>query len=185
MIKESTISYVAEYGLENLTTKKVAVSMGISEGTIFNNFPSKKVLLSECLYYIDAQIDEVLKSVSFRGLNPAKMVRHLWFSYFNYLITHGTYAKFYLSYRQSSYYNSDVISGQDQSYSFFVTLIQKNIRYFGFNPDFYWVFIIETSLNFAVRIVDGDLPGTPRDIERIYCLISHGFIGNLKLGKKE
>ena len=49
-IIEATILYVANNGLENVTTKKVALDMGISEGTIFNNFASKKALLEACLF---------------------------------------------------------------------------------------------------------------------------------------
>lgn len=185
MIKEATIAYVAEYGLENLTTKKVALSMNISEGTIFNNFSNKKELLKECLYYIDIQIDQIFKNIPFHGLNISKTIRELWFSYFNYLVAHGSYAKFYLQYRQSSYYTDEVIAGQDQTYSFFVSFIHKNAHRFGFNPDIYWVFIIETTLNFAVRVVDGQLPGDPKSMNHFYGLLSHGFIGNMKIGKKE
>lgn len=185
MIKEATIHYVATYGLENTTTKKVAMSMGISEGTIFHNFPSKAVLFSECLYYIDNQIDPLLKVSPGELLHPSHAIHDLWLRYFTFLIEHGHYAKYYRQYRQSSYYNADVIAGQYPSYSFFVKLIHQNSHFFKFNHDFYWVFIIETTLNFAVRIVDGDLPGTPEDIERIYGLISHGIIGNMSFKKKE
>lgn len=180
MIKEATISYVAAYGLENVTTKKVATAMGISEGTIFNNFPSKKILLVECLYHIDNQIDAVFHDVPFHGINLAKNINHIWHAYFEYLVTHGDYARFYRQFRQSSYYDASVIAGQDKSFSFFTSLISKNVHRFGFNPDFYWTYIIETTLNFAIRVVDGTLPGTPKDVERIYGLICYGFIGNLK-----
>lgn len=185
MIKEATINYVAAYGLENVTTKKVALSMGISEGTIFNNFPNKKALLAECLYYIDSQIDAALRAVEFSGINISKNIRHMWYAYFNYFVEHWTYAKFYRQFRQSSYYDSEVTTGQEQSFSFFSVFIRKNAALFGFNPDFYWTFLIETTLNFAVRVAEGSLPGTPKDIERIYRLITHGFIGNLKLGRKD
>lgn len=183
-IQEATITYVAEYGLENVTTKKVALSLGISEGTIFYHFPNKKALLTACLYYIDSQIDQALKTVPFRGLNISKNIRNMWYTYFSYLVTHSSYTKFYRQFRQSSYYSREVMAGQNQSFSFFVKVIQKNAQYFGFNPEFYWVFIIETTLTFAIRVADGDLPGTPKDIDRIYSLISHGFIGNLDIKKR-
>lgn len=185
MIMEATIHYVAAYGLETTTTKKIATSMGISEGTIFNNFPNKPTLFSECLYYIDKQIDPLLKLTPMELLHPSQAIHDLWFRYFNFLLEHGDYAKYYRQYRQSSYYDANVVAGQDSSYSLFVKLIHQNSHFFKFNPDFYWVFIIETTLNFAVRIIDGNLPGTPKDIERIYGLISHGFIGNMHFGKKE
>lgn len=176
MIKEATITYVAEHGLENLTTKKIALSMNISEGTIFNNFSSKKELLAECLYYIDRKIDQIFESIPFHGLNVSKTIRELWFSYFDFLVAHGSYAKFYRQYRQSSYYTEEVITGQDDSYSFFITVIQKNAHIFGFNPDIYWVFIIETTLNFAIRVADGQFPGDRKTAECFYKLITHGIL---------
>lgn len=183
MIIEATIKYGAEYGLENVTTKKIAVSMSISEGTIFNKFPTKSALLVECLYYIDAKLDAVIKTVPSHGLHITKTVHDIWIVYFNYLVSHRHYAKFYCQFRQSSYYTLEVIKGQNQSFSSFHKLIQRNIQYFGFNTDFYWTFIIETTLSFAIHVADGQLPGTPKDIERIYGLISYGFIGNLKIIK--
>lgn len=184
MIKEAAIACVATYGLENTTTKKVATSIGISEGTIFNYFSSKKQLLSECLYYVDAQIDAALKTVPFHGLNISKAVRDLWFSYFHYMLDNSTYAKFYLRYRQSSYYDEEVMLGQHQSFSFFGAFAKKNVHFFRFQHDFYWLYIIETTLTFAVRVSDGVIPGEPEDIEHIYKLIAHGFIGNLKPGRR-
>lgn len=179
-IIEATINYVAEHSLENVTTKKIATNLGISEGSIFNYFPSKKALLTSCLNYIDSKIDGVLKSAPFQGLSIKKNLKGMWMCYFLFLIENGNYSKFYRQFRQSSYYDADVIHGQDSSYSFFTKIIQKNIHLLGFNPDFYWVYIIETTLNFAIRIVDGELPGEPKDIERIYNLMSHGFVGIVK-----
>ena len=180
-IIEATILYVANNGLENVTTKKVALDMGISEGTIFNNFASKKALLEACLFYIDRQVDAVLKGISFKEIHITKIIRKMWFAYFYYFVEHWPYAKFYCQFRQSSYYDEEVMDGQGKSFSFFSKFLKQNAHRFGFCPDFYWVFIIETTLNFAVRVANGTLSGTPEDVERIYGLISHGFLGSLKL----
>lgn len=185
MIKEATILYVSEYGLENVTTKKVALSMGISEGSIFHNFPNKKALLTECLCHIDRQIDEVLKTVPINGLKITKTIRNLWFAYFDYLTRHKSYAKFYRQFRQSSYYTDEVKELQSQSFTFFSRFLKNHAKYFGFDPNFYWVFLLETTLNFAVHVADGELPGTPRDVERIYRLVSHGFLGSLNFMRKD
>lgn len=68
-IIEATILLVAQNGLENVSTRKVAEQMGIAEGSIFNYFPTKRNLMVICLNYIDNEIDITLKSVSFQGLN--------------------------------------------------------------------------------------------------------------------
>lgn len=180
MIINATIDYVAQNSLENVTTKKIAVNLHISEGSIFNYFPNKTTLLVSCFNYIDTKIDGALKSLPFQGLSIKKNIKGMWMYYFNFLVENGNYTKFYRQFRQSSYYNEDVINGQTESFSFFTKIIKNNIHLLGFNANFYWVYIIETSLNFAIRIVDGELPGEPEDIERIYKLMAHGFVGIIK-----
>ncbi len=182
---EATISYVANYGLENVTTKKIATTIQISEGSIFNNFPNKKTLLVSCLYYIDSKIDEVLKVVPSHGLNIKKYATNMWYEYYGFLVSHRDYAKFYIQFRQSSYYNDETIAGQDQSFGFFASLIKKNIRRIGFNPDFFWTYIIESTLSFAVHVADGGLPGTPKDVDRMFNLIAYGVLGTIKKAPKD
>lgn len=180
MIIEATISYVATYGLENISTKKIASSIHISEGTIFNNFSTKRILLVSCLNYIDGKIDAELKQAPSYGLNLKKHMKAMWYSYFHFLASHRDYTKFYIQFRQSSYYDEETIKGQDNSYNFFTKIIQKNIRLLGFNPDFFWTYIIESTMNFALHVADGGLPDTPKDIDRIFNLMAYGFIGIIK-----
>lgn len=47
-IVDAAISLCAEIGLENMTTRKLADYIGISEGSIFNNFASKPELMCAC-----------------------------------------------------------------------------------------------------------------------------------------
>lgn len=123
---EATIKYVSQYGLENVTTKKIAVTMGISEGTILNRYKNKKALLIECLYYIDKQIDSAIGKSKISILNLPESIKKLWYKYFKFLVNNASYSKYYRSFRHSSYYDEDVIKGQDKSFSLFVTLIKKN-----------------------------------------------------------
>lgn len=180
-IIEITIKYVANYSLENVTTKKIADEMGISEGTIFNRFKNKSDLLINCLYYIDRKIDAAIGDSSIAILNISGSVKKLWYKYFAFLVEHSEYAKYYRQFRHSSYYTSDVIKGQDESFSLFVKLIKKNLDLVGFNLDIFWVYVIENTLNFAIRVADGEIPKTKRNIERIYNLMAKGFIGNLTI----
>ena len=179
LILEATIDFVAAQSLENITTKKIAMNLGISEGSIFNYFPNKKTLLAHCFYYINDKINEVLNSTLFQGDPRSANIKELWLHYFLYLISHGNYTKFYRQFKQSSYYDKS-IKEQDDFYSFFIKIIPKKNRLTSFNPIIYWVYFIETTLNFAIRIIDGELPGEPSDINEIYNLMFHGFIGIFK-----
>lgn len=176
-IIEATIHLVAENGLENLSTRKVAARCGISDGCLFNYFENKNKLLTECLYHIDNEIDKELSSVSFSLLSVKKSVRKLWFAYFDFLLTHGDYAKFYRSFRHSSYYTYDVVKGQDKSFTFFVRLISKASEIINVNLDIFWVYIIETTLNFAIRAADKQLPYSERDKEKYFALLANGIGG--------
>lgn len=182
-IMEETIHLVSELGLENLATKKISVACGISEGSLFNYFANKNDLLVKCLYYVDTEIDQVLSEVPIHLLNLKKTIRSLWFAYFNYLIDHGDYAKFYRQFRHSSYYTDEVIKGQDKSFSFFTGFLKKVVPTLQINTDIFWVFVIETTLNFAVRVADGQLPRTDKDIEKYFSLITSGIGGVLKSQK--
>ncbi|MCR2032656.1 TetR/AcrR family transcriptional regulator [Anaerofustis stercorihominis] len=177
LILENTIDYVANHGLENVTTKKVANEMNISEGTILYHYKNKKTLLRECLYYVDNKIDGALKEVSFWGFNLPKGIKELWFKYFEYLIAHGNYTKFYLSYRQSSYYDEETMKGQNKSFAFFIKIVKKVMPKLGADPDIFWVYLIETTLNFAVRVSDKQIENNDKNIEKIFKIIFYGING--------
>lgn len=174
-ITEMTIQLVADNGLENVSAAKVAARLGISEGSIFHYFSTKHDLLTACFYSIDRQVDDVLHKVPFQGLSFEKNAHALWEAYINYFIAHGNYAKFYLQFRHSAFYTKDVIAGQNKSFSFFTKLIGKNASIFGINTDILWVYIIETSLNFVVRIVDNSLPSGHEDRQAMYNLLFFGI----------
>lgn len=182
-IIQKTIHISANLGLENLSTKKVSTACEISEGSLFNYFKNKNELLVQCLYSIDHDIDAVLSDVPINILEIKKTIRNLWFSYFNYLIQHGDNAKFYRQFRHSSYYTDEVIKGQDKSFSFFTGFLAKVLPSFQINTDIFWVYVIETTLNFAVRVVDGQLPSSDKDIEKYFSLIVNGINGFLKGSK--
>ncbi len=179
-ILEATIDYVAKHGLENVSALKVAKSIGISEGTIFKDFHTMRQLLVQCLYYVDHQIDEELHSSKINVFKFKDSIWELWHRYFTYLTCHGSYTKFYRQFRQSSYYTQDVVDGQDKSFAFFAAFVHKNLAKLGVDPDIFWVFVIETTLNFAARVADGQLSNKPADVQRYFNLIFYGIGGLIR-----
>lgn len=176
-ILEAAIRYVGEPGLERVSTAKIATELGISEGSIFNNFATKSELLLQCLYYIDRRVDAALHEVPFQGLNFEKNANALWEAYLNYWLENGFHAKFYVQFRHSSYYTEEVIEGQNESFPFFIKLIQKNQSVLNVNSDILWTYIIETTLNFADRIIDERLPSGSKERSTMYNLLFHGIAG--------
>lgn len=182
-IIQATIHLVAENGLENISTRKVAASCGISDGCMFNYFESKNDLLIKCLYHIDNEIDAELSRTNFNILKMKKSIRALWFTYFDFLIEHGDYTKYYRQFRHSSYYTEEVVKGQDKSFSFFARLIASGSNVLNVNLDIFWVYIIETTLNFAVRVVDKQLPYNEKDKEKYFAFLANGISGIFKNAK--
>ncbi|MDD3338638.1 MAG: TetR/AcrR family transcriptional regulator [Lachnospiraceae bacterium] len=176
-ILEASISLAAQNGLEHFTTKKAAALLNISEGTIFNNYPNKTALLVACLYHIDRQIDVVLKSVPLHLRTVPSYVHDMWYAYFEFLAVHGDYAKFYIQFRTSSYYTSEVIAGQNQSLSFFSKFLKSHMELFHVDANIFWTYIIETTMNFAVHVASGQIPCTQKEIDAMYRLISNGIKG--------
>lgn len=185
LILENTIKYVADHGLENVTTKKVALSMNISEGTVLYHFKNKKILLSECLYYIDNQVDSIFRGIPFFSFSLFKGVQKLWYEYFMYFIEHGDYAKFYSMYRTSSYYNEEVMKEQEKSFNFFVKITKKIMPKLGMNSDIFWPYVIEITLSFAAKIADNKIENTNENIEEIFNIIFFGMNGIIKNHKME
>lgn len=179
-IFEATISMTTKLGLEHVTTKKVAVEMGISEGAIFYYFSNKKELLIESMYYIDRQIDAVLRTVPFHGIRLMPNVKRLWTAYFVFFLDHPTYPKFYRDIRWSSYFDRTAMAGQVQSFPFFAKFAKRCAALMGLNLELFWIFLIETTLNFAVRICAGEIERTDSNIDRIFRLMSYGLHGVVK-----
>lgn len=174
-ILESTIHLIAVDGLENLTSKKNAAALKISEGSLYNYFNNKTELITKCLFYVDEQIANMLFKLSFEEISAVSHIRITWFAYFNYLLAHPDYAKFYLQVRQSSYYTYEVSKKQIKLYSY----IGEHLKSFHIssivNPNILWAYIIETTLSFAVRMADGSLPKDEASIELCYTLLMNGI----------
>lgn len=77
----------------------------------------------------------------------------------NFAFSYRAYTKFYRQFRHSHYYTAEVIRGQDRSFPFFACFVMKKLSIFTVDSETFWVFLIETTLDFAVRVADGSLPG--------------------------
>ena len=176
-IIDATILIVALDGIENVTMRKISSECGISVGSMFNYFENKENLLVESLYHIDNQINDEMVAVTIDDNNVRKGIRKLWYRYFNFLIAHPDYVKYYRAIRHSAYFTEEVVAGQDKSLSFFLSFIKRYSNEFKEDAQTFWVYVVEITLSFAVRVVDGHLPGTDADIERYFHLIAYGMEG--------
>lgn len=183
-ILSEVIKSAAQNGLFYVSTAEVAASLSISEGTIFNNYKTKQDLLTACFESIDREMDAVLSKVHFQGFSIKRNITAMLDAYMDYWISHPDNAAFYSEFRHSAYYTQEIVDRQNDSFSFFIKLIQKNKQVFNINIDLFWTFAIETSLNFAVRIANGTLPGDQKSREQMYSLLFYGLSAAFKKDSK-
>ncbi|MDF2822322.1 MAG: transcriptional regulator [Clostridiales bacterium] len=84
----STIEALNQVGLQNLSTKIIAKSEGVSEGTLFRHFKNKSEIMLAVLDHFCQYDDDIIQATINRELNPFEAIQ--------YFVR--TYAEYYESY---------------------------------------------------------------------------------------
>ena len=74
-IKSAVLSIIYRDGLKNVSTKNIAKEVGISEGSIFRHFSSKKAII---LSIIDDVINDLIENLRKIALDPAPPDKRLY-----------------------------------------------------------------------------------------------------------
>lgn len=175
-IIEATIKLSAAVSLENVTTRKVAALLGISEGSIFNYFPSKSELLLSCFYYIDAYAEAAVLEVSMEGEDFFGGFRQLLNAYVDFFLQHPDYTKFYCQMRHSAYFESYRLVQDAPS---FAALLGRMADYDPLlAPDSALSPMIgEIALGLALQIVCGVVPSSQKVRDKTFSLLCFGLQG--------
>jgi Transcriptional regulator len=182
-IIEAAISAVRETGLENLTTRQIAKLAETSPGNMYTFFSSKEELLEQCFYKVEREIAALFGHISPSSdemlRDPAEAVRRLWYTYFGYLLQSPDRAVFYFRFRTSAAFPA---FRQRRDRSFFDDLtpllmrLDERYRIFAqMDADLLWMYVLDTTLMYANRIIEGSLPDTPATANSIYRLLMRGF----------
>lgn len=174
MITEATIKIVAKEGLENFSAKKTATKLGISEGTIYNNFPNKKAVLAGCMYSIDHELDALLQAVP-RPESFKEYTKYLWAAYFDYFMENPNKALFYHQFRNSNYYDEEVFLGQQKAFTFVSPFLFDLMEHIKVNdPMMFWVHFVACTLNFVCYYIRSNKVPSKDEIQTIMQLIYEG-----------
>ena len=172
-IINTVIKISADEGISAVTTQSVAKHCNIAEGTIFYHFGNFKELLIETFMFIDGK-----KAATLSRLNPdfppdadlRNEYRTVWQFYFDFWLERPLEAKFYSEFFHSSLYDYKVHTVKDESYLVFKKLVEcqklldeayQKIGYLNI-----WQYIINTTIDFAIKMSDGRLNKT--DEVKIY-----------------
>jgi len=79
-IKSAVKEIIFYEGLQNLTTKNIARKVGISEGTVFKHYVSKKAIIDDILKDVRNELVEPLRLISFAKTSPSvRLEEHICF----------------------------------------------------------------------------------------------------------
>jgi len=86
----TSIDVIDKFGIQGLSTRKVANLQGISEGTIFKHFRTKNELILAVLDYYSQYDSDIVESIKLKKLKATEAI--------NYFI--NAYAEYYQNYPQ-------------------------------------------------------------------------------------
>ncbi len=85
-IKKAVLEIIAEEGLHNLSTRKLAKKIGLTEGAIFRHFATKRAIIKGIMDDVSRDLISSLRNIV---ISPVKSEEKL----FNYLCTNVKYLK--------------------------------------------------------------------------------------------
>jgi AcrR family transcriptional regulator len=85
-IKQAVLEIIHSEGLKNLSTRRVAREIGLSEGAIFRHFTSKKEIILSIMEDVKDQLLEPLRRVAFGTDDPEERLRNLLCVTVSYLV---------------------------------------------------------------------------------------------------
>lgn len=180
LMMNAAIEIVAEHGLEGFTTKKWAHSAGVAEGSLYYHFKSKNDLLDQTFLYIDAEI------WSFMNCDPVEImsgdymegIRTLWSRFYQYLIGNPKKTLYYFRYRTSTHYTDEIHSQQVPAYKAFFEMMDQLNEKTGYRSKvrskILWTFVVDCTLSFAFRVINGRLENDKATEEQMLNLFLDG-----------
>ncbi len=177
-LMKAAIELTADYGIENVTVRRIADMLGYSEATLYRHFGSRDELLTEAFISVDSKISSrFLDSPHLKEASDDVMsaIHLIWHDVYRYLLDNPKETIFLIRFRYSSLY-SEVRSRRkayDGSFDEAVAFIGSaskadDFTYKGFLPNY----IFELTLCFAVKVISGVFPDTEQTAEKLWKVIT-------------
>ena len=94
---EKGLEYIAKYGTENLSMRKLADSVGVSPAAPYAHYKNKEAFLSAVRDYITDQFYSTLKEASDHCTEPSRVLLELGKSYVLFFYKNPLYCRFLFS----------------------------------------------------------------------------------------
>lgn len=175
-IIEATIELSAAVSLENVTTRKIAGELGISEGSIFNYFPSKSELMLSCFSHIDALAEAAIRETVLEAKDFFDGFRQLLGTYIDFFVQRPAHTKFYCQMRYSSYFESPHCLREAPSFAALRARMADYDPLLDSDSALSYA-IVEIALGLALQIVCGHVPSAQEAREKTFALLCYGLQG--------
>jgi AcrR family transcriptional regulator len=190
LMMDAAMKLVAREGFEGFTTKKWAGQAGVAEGSLYYHFKSKDDLLEKTFVMIDkgiaAQFEEFARNVQV-PIDIDRLMQELWDTYYQYLLEHADATLYYYRFRTSTRYTQEVQEGQLEYFKGFLSVINMLNSEVGlfdqFSWEIFWIYLIDTTLAFAFRVITKGFEDTPDHRKQMYILFSRGVIGATQIAQ--
>lgn len=181
---EAVKEIVAEKGMDGFSIRQAAERTGINEALIYRDFDTKNHLLDVCYKDVQDKVSRIYDGLPELDLSTQEKVtealRDMWMMPFLFLLEHKSDTLFLRSYRESSYRSKLLIASQNREPSYFFDTRDKFATIFPKNMDpmYSWVYIIDISIELAVKMLKGELPNTKESVMTIWNIMYGGLLSS-------
>lgn len=192
-LKDNTIRLVAEDGLSNLTTKKVAQTSGLAEVYIYRYFESKTDLLEQCFQEVELKFGEKIKEI-FIG-NPEKDItvhaKKMWYGYWNYLIENRELVIFATRFYNSSFFTEEMLEFTRDNFKSLMKEIRSSNKGWTIEnkevieKDLIIQYILNVTSGYAVKVLQGEIDDSEETVEFIFNRIISPILREVKIKYSE
>jgi AcrR family transcriptional regulator len=178
---------VRKKGMDGFSIRQAAELTGINESLIYRDFYTKDNLLDICYKQIQDEIAQIYVVLGPLDLSTEEQtvaaMKDMWMKSFCYLIEHPDNAIFLRNYRESSYRKKLLISGLKREPKYFFEARDKFAIVLPQNIDIHctWVYIIDLSLEMAVKMILGELPKDDAAVERVWNIMYTGLSNKVQI----
>ncbi len=185
---ESVVKEVADCGLENLRTKKIAQRAGYSEAMMFRYFNSKDEMLRQAFLVVDARVSALLTNGDYLDrLNASNeaddfeaIAREAWEKIFHYLLDTPYDTLYLLRFRYCALYDEEIRSQRKAYQGAFDKYYEAISKKLGVpvqsNPGFILNYTFELTLCLAEKIVSGRITNSAEVEDRLWATIKAAIL---------
>lgn len=171
---DSTVRVIARNGLDKATTKAIATEANLNEAYIYRLFENKEALLKEVFSVLDEElVTEILKHLPVMYMDSIDFetrCRTLFLFCWKFILGNPEKCICFIRYYYSTYFKKYSIDEHRRRYS---VVVEKISPAFSENSDVWMLLnhILNTMLDFAVKVFDGDIKDNDETAEHLFTLV--------------